>query len=35
VLENGARWGQPSDETPQRGQYREWKRLLTMNGGAK
>lgn len=35
VLENGARWGQPSDETPQRGQYREWKRLMTTNGGAK
>jgi phenylpropionate dioxygenase-like ring-hydroxylating dioxygenase large terminal subunit len=35
ILENGAHWGQPSDETPQRGQYREWKRLLTMNGGAK
>ncbi len=35
ILENGSRWGQPSDETPQRGQYREWKRLMTTNGGAK
>ena len=34
VLENGSRVGQPSDETPQRGQYREWKRLMTMNGEA-
>lgn len=32
VLENGSRRGQPSDETPQRGQYREYKRRMTMNG---
>ncbi|MCI2423770.1 Rieske 2Fe-2S domain-containing protein [Saccharopolyspora sp. K220] len=33
VLDGGGRRGAPSDETPQRGLFREWRRLMAETGG--